>query len=364
MNGAPPDFANLAVTAAETYPNNANGWIISPLLDLNGASGCLLSFQLLGTSEVDRDILYVDVSTDAVNWASQPVKVGGTIQYGGVSGVVPYWTTATVDLGSWDHQPSLRFRFRFTSDGANTTAGFFIEDISLTATSSTGSYQYMSGTSMAAGFVSGIAGLVQSQYSDIAPLALKDIIVDSLDLDQDLAGILTGGGRVNAYNALTLLEDLYLSANSATLTRIDLAWTGSSTLNDQIVVERRAEGQPGFQTIAQVNASANAYSDTSVSANTTYYYRVRAQTQDGRSGYSNQTLVTTSEPAPAASSGGGGGGGGGGCFIQMLVGTVISFRTQESGSAPSNGGCENRRRPPAGADRFGDRAARSWRRRL
>ena len=76
-------------------------------------------------------------------------------------------------------------------------------------------------------------------------------------------------------------------------------------------MERRSEGQVGFQTIAQLGANVTDYTDTTVQPDTTYYYRMQAQTQDGRSGYSNQSLATTT----TESTSGGGGGGGGGCFI-------------------------------------------------
>jgi hypothetical protein len=64
--------------------------------------------------------------------------------------------------------------------------------------------------------------------------------------------------------------------------------------------------------VANVDASGSRYTDMQVEPETTYYYLIQAQTQDGRSGYSNQTSATTGNAAAA------GGGSGGGCFIGLV----------------------------------------------
>ncbi|MFH1824217.1 MAG: fibronectin type III domain-containing protein, partial [Candidatus Firestonebacteria bacterium] len=58
-------------------------------------------------------------------------------------------------------------------------------------------------------------------------------------------------------------------------------------------------------------ANSTTYSDTGLSGSTTYYYRVRANRDNAKSNYSNETNAVTS----AAPSSSGGSSGGGGCFI-------------------------------------------------
>jgi subtilisin family serine protease len=304
----------LAVSPDDRYADDTDSWVMSPPLNLSAAAACQLGFQLIGSSESGRDSLFVEVSTDSTVWSILPVKVGGDIRYNGISGSIPYWTTATVDLGRWDGTAQCYVRFRFSSDAANTNTGFFIDNLFLSAASAADAYQFMSGTSMAAGFVSGVAALVLSQHDNLTTSALRSILLASVDLDQSLAGLTSTGGRINAFNALTLLGDLSLSADSTGANAIRLNWSGQVPLGGQIAVQRRAVGEEDFQVVANVDASGSGYTDLQVEPETTYYYRVLAQTQDGRSGYSNQTAATTGNTA-AVSGGGDGGGGGGGCFI-------------------------------------------------
>lgn len=65
-----------------------------------------------------------------------------------------------------------------------------------------GRYQNMSGTSMATPHVSGVAGLILAQYPDITNEQLKARLMNTVVKEDELAGKMVSGGRVNAANAL------------------------------------------------------------------------------------------------------------------------------------------------------------------
>lgn len=69
-----------------------------------------------------------------------------------------------------------------------------------------GRYGYMSGTSQATAFVSGIAGLLLSHNGKLKPYEIKEIIMNSVDKIPQLSGKVASGGRVNALNALLTLK--------------------------------------------------------------------------------------------------------------------------------------------------------------
>jgi hypothetical protein len=107
-----------------------------------------------------------------------------------------------------------------------------------------------------------------------------------------------------------------LSATAASSSRINLAWTDNSGGETGYKIERKTGVGGSYSQIGTVGANATSYSNTGLSASTTYYYRVMAYNVTGNSAQSNEAEATTS-----ASSGGGGGGGGGGgsCFIATVA---------------------------------------------
>ncbi|HUP57486.1 MAG TPA: S8 family peptidase, partial [Bdellovibrionota bacterium] len=68
-------------------------------------------------------------------------------------------------------------------------------------------FGYMSGTSQATAFVTGMAALLLSQDSSLTPVQLKEIIMSTVDRFPQLETKLVTGGRVNAYQALLALRN-------------------------------------------------------------------------------------------------------------------------------------------------------------
>ncbi|WP_185154117.1 alginate lyase family protein [Fulvivirga sp. M361] len=111
-----------------------------------------------------------------------------------------------------------------------------------------------------------------------------------------------------------------LSAMAASSTTINLTWTDNANNEDGFRIERQSGGS--FTEIATVGANVTNYSNTGLTASTTYTYRVRAYNTDGNSGFSNESSATTQ-----------GGGGTSGAFQES--GGVLSIEA-EHGTIGSN----------------------------
>lgn len=92
-----------------------------------------------------------------------------------------------------------------------------------------------------------------------------------------------------------------LSATAISSSRIDLSWTDTST-ETGYRVERSPNGSTGWTEIASLTANQTSYSDLSVSAQQTCFYRVRGVNSGGFSPYStNASATTPAAPQPSAS---------------------------------------------------------------
>jgi len=92
-----------------------------------------------------------------------------------------------------------------------------------------------------------------------------------------------------------------LSANVVSSSQIDLAWTNGSSNESGFKVERSADGSTGWTEIADLPATSTSHSDTGLTAETTYYYRVSAYTQPEMiSAYTSASATTAVAPPPPA----------------------------------------------------------------
>ena len=83
-----------------------------------------------------------------------------------------------------------------------------------------------------------------------------------------------------------------LTATAASRTKINLAWTDNATGETGFRIERSTNGTT-FTQITSVGANVTTYTNTGLTRNTTYYYRVRAYNAVGNSSYSNTASATT-----------------------------------------------------------------------
>lgn len=88
-----------------------------------------------------------------------------------------------------------------------------------------------------------------------------------------------------------------LTAAEASQTQINLTWTDNADNETGFIVERKWGSDSSFTVIDTVAADVTAYSNTGLTANTTYTYRVTAFNTADNSAYTNEGSATTL-PAP------------------------------------------------------------------
>jgi fibronectin type 3 domain-containing protein len=85
-----------------------------------------------------------------------------------------------------------------------------------------------------------------------------------------------------------------LTAQAASASQINLSWTDNAGNEQGFKIERKTGVSGTWSQIDTVGANITTYQSTGLSANTTYYYRVRAYNGAGDSAYSNEPFATTS----------------------------------------------------------------------
>jgi len=134
--------------------------------------------------------------------------------------------------------------------------------------------------------------------------------------------------RIKAYNAngnaaptndANVVLGVLAAPSGVTVTgvsssQVSLSWTETSVNEIGFRVERSPSGVTGtWSQVGTATQNATAYTDSSCSSGTTYYYRVFAYDSLADSAASNTVMAITSTASTVLA--GGGGGGPGGCFI-------------------------------------------------
>ena len=92
-----------------------------------------------------------------------------------------------------------------------------------------------------------------------------------------------------------------LAATTVSSSAIDLSWADNSNDESDFEIERSPGGSNSFANIGSVGANVTTYSDSGLSSDTTYDYRVRATNGSGNSNYSNIATATTDPATPGTS---------------------------------------------------------------
>jgi len=208
---------SLTDSPSGDYANNIEISAVSPSIDLSSRDNVRLNFYLKGDSEFGNDKLYVDTATNFGGpWSPRAIEIitdSGYTEYAedGISGEYSSWAYGTVVLDHLEGVDEAYLRFRFVTDNTdNNYDGWYIDNVSITSMDGvypnpqSQYYGYLDGTSSATPFVSGLAGLIWSRMPDLSAECIKMFIMEGVDPLSDFSTKTLSGGRINAYNSLSL----------------------------------------------------------------------------------------------------------------------------------------------------------------
>ncbi len=173
---------------------------------------------------------------------------------------------------------------------------------------------------MAAPHVSGLAGLLYSYYDGIHNtefdyLQVRETILTCVDKEEDgypglqtLKDWIQTDGRINAYKAVASLAipTNLITATPASTTRISLTWNDNARCEKGYKVERKVSGGTWTVLTDTLSKDSSSFTDTGLTPDTTYTYRVKASNDIDESFPSNEAFAKTllTEPPTNRESGG------------------------------------------------------------
>lgn len=105
--------------------------------------------------------------------------------------------------------------------------------------------------------------------------------------------ILPGCDSMNGMSGDPPTAPRSLSVSSVSKTEINLSWTDNSESENGFSVERKLLSDSSFKEIDTVDAEKEKFTDSGLTADTTYEYRIAAFNDAGKSEYSSVVEVTT-----------------------------------------------------------------------
>jgi subtilisin family serine protease len=186
---------SLTDSPAGNYVNNTDSFSRSPGVSTVGQRGCRWTVWARYDLEEGFDFIDADYSLDGASWNNLGWLTGSS------SGAFAF--IGPLDLP--DGKPTVYVRTRLTTDNTGTADGIYLDDLMMQCTAgppSTSDLLFTSGTSLAAPYVTGIAGLLLAQDPFMTLAQIKEAIVSGVDPKGGLTGKVSSGGRVNAARAL------------------------------------------------------------------------------------------------------------------------------------------------------------------
>ncbi|HUP14446.1 MAG TPA: S8 family serine peptidase [Acidimicrobiia bacterium] len=309
IDSCPTGAVNCLVDSpGSQYQNNTNSWAqtVASIDVATGVAECSVLYSLALEMQ-SGDALWLEVSTNQTNWVA---LVGWTGSTGG--SFFPFRTPIDASVGS-----PIYLRYRLFSDGSGRADGAYIDSVEVRCVdTTTTTYRFLSGTSMAAPHVAGTAALLQAVRPGITAAQMRTILMDTVDPIVGLTGTSVTGGRLNAHLAV-----LAAASNAAPVAGDDSYGVYVDTLLTVAapgVLGNDTDADGDQLTVSASDAASVEGGVVSVAAGGSFTFMPAAgfvgsdsfgyTISDGALTDTATVTITVSAPPPP---GGGGGGGGG-----------------------------------------------------
>ena len=296
---------SLADSPGASYLNNTDSFArTTNAFSLAGRPDCALAYELRLATEQGFDALFIERSTNAVDWTPVRTLTGST---------GPGFRKLASSLAAAGGQASVYLRFRMISDESNTDDGVHLDDVQVVCpglTYDATDFDFLHGTSMAAPHVTGTAALMWADTPGAPVAEIRQRLLANLDALPSLAGRTVTGGRVNAAKAVESAPPAVVATQPATaITRTSATLNGTVNPRWHATSYRFEYGTTtsyGQSTPVQNAGTGN----TAVAVNapltalepaTTYHYRLVA-TFSGRTITSADAQFTTQALPPTVTS--------------------------------------------------------------
>ena len=205
------------------YSNNADTTLTSGVLDFSSAQKADIYFDTACDTQSRsgnnwHDYMSLEMSGDnGGTWNEVKRWDEDTLGTSGAGYNTGYYYNDSLNPNLFTN--NFKYRFRWISDGSDNNYGGCLID-SLWGTEYTkgapGFWDYYSGTSMAAPFVTGLAALLWGTKNTLTNEQVKAIILDTGDSLNSLSGKTVSGKRINALQAVSVL----FNATPLTVTKL------------------------------------------------------------------------------------------------------------------------------------------------
>ncbi|HEV2192751.1 MAG TPA: S8 family serine peptidase [Nitrosopumilaceae archaeon] len=288
----------------------------------NGAKVISMSLGTtpISTVEPNCDSVFPSMTTAINNAVASGISVVAAAGNDGTSGVgLPACISSTIAVAAVDSADNVAW---FSSQGGPVADhGIAAPGVDIYSSWLSGGYAILSGTSMATPHVAGTIALLLKANPTLSPATIKSTLFSTACTSSTIPSCSTGAvpnlvygyGRVDAlraYNAVAPPPSVTvpaaptgLTATAISISQINLSWTVPANNGGSAItgykIERSTDAGTTWSTIlANTGNTATTYSNTGLTASTTYTYRVSAINAVGTGPASTTASATTLAPAP------------------------------------------------------------------